>query len=64
MQVEKHVGIGSKHDVLDKRVLGGNDDVFEGESSCLPHGQCDTSEGERGQGGGLGEGGWHCLEQK
>ena len=63
MQVDWQVGIGSVQEIRVKTVPGGKKGAESGVRACLPHGQCVTSDGELGQGGGVTEGGWHDFLQ-
>lgn len=57
MHIELQVGMGSEHNVREIVAFGGNADADEGSRTCFPQGQWVTREGERGQGGGIEDGG-------
>lgn len=63
MHVDAHVGTGSVQAVRVRSVFGGKKGLESGVRACLPQGQCVTIEGERGQGTGVGDGGWQGFEQ-
>ena len=64
MQVDSHVGTGSVHAERTRTVLGGKNGAEVGVRACLPQGQWVTTDGDRGQVTGVGEGGWQGLVQR
>lgn len=63
MQVDSHVGMGSVQTVRTSLVLMGKKGADAGSRECLPQGHVFTTEGDLGQGAGVGEGTWHGFSQ-